>query len=458
MNGASRQLVTSSTPPVAEYGTAVSERCHIVKEDGTLTECPPQLSAAQTVLVNCASPVPTPKKDIDSTGHASISVGSSEARSPGEPIEGLRLCHLCKWPNFDGYGFALKADRNRNGQFVASVDRGSPAHLGGLRKKDRIVEDSSRASITSHAPITLQHESAAAEHTKYVWAVKPLSQSMPLLANQPMTIASEFRRCDDEATSHRNNRARQQPVKSECRDTAKPSPKLYTIQEAPSPPTTAATTFMTSQLRASAEPCDNGSPPRCHTRNAADYFPAFDESAAINSTQFTPTHSGSPEDGNSLYDSPLRAAPSTVAQHTHPPSAPGLTGYASSQPCGPFCPAQRWLSMSFQAPYVPLEPVRQQERTTTYAPGYSDFLSMYSGYASSSPLNGATETTAVFQTLSEPHGAGADVEASRRSATGRPAELREYTRPRRASGQHSQFDSCVLRRKRDGRIGQERPG
>ncbi|KAL1479776.1 hypothetical protein MTO96_051580 [Rhipicephalus appendiculatus] len=57
-----------------------------------------------------------------------------------EPGEGLRLCHLSKWPNFEGYGFAVNADRHRKGQFVAHVDFGSPAHLGGLRKKDRILE------------------------------------------------------------------------------------------------------------------------------------------------------------------------------------------------------------------------------------------------------------------------------------------------------------------------------
>ncbi|KAL1479777.1 hypothetical protein MTO96_051581 [Rhipicephalus appendiculatus] len=60
-------------------------------------------------------------------------------------------------------------------------------------------------------------------------------------------------------------------------------------------------------------------------------------------------------------------------------------------------------SWSFQAPYVPLETDLQQERTTTYAPGYSDFLSMYSGYASSAPLKSATEMTADDQATTERH-------------------------------------------------------
>ncbi|XP_075529154.1 uncharacterized protein LOC142560739 isoform X1 [Dermacentor variabilis] len=54
--------------------------------------------------------------------------------------DGLRLCHLSKWPNFDGYGFNLHADKKRQGHFIGQVDPGSPAELGGLRKNDRLVE------------------------------------------------------------------------------------------------------------------------------------------------------------------------------------------------------------------------------------------------------------------------------------------------------------------------------
>lgn len=57
-----------------------------------------------------------------------------------EPKDGLRLCHLSRWPHFDGFGFALNDNRKRQGHFVAHVDFGSPAHLGGLRKRDRIIE------------------------------------------------------------------------------------------------------------------------------------------------------------------------------------------------------------------------------------------------------------------------------------------------------------------------------
>ncbi|XP_077498897.1 membrane-associated guanylate kinase, WW and PDZ domain-containing protein 3-like isoform X2 [Amblyomma americanum] len=70
---------------------------------------------------------------------------TSSSAPPPPPSEttqsdGLRLCRLSKWPNFDGYGFNLHADKKRQGHFIGQVDAGSPAELGGLRKNDRLVE------------------------------------------------------------------------------------------------------------------------------------------------------------------------------------------------------------------------------------------------------------------------------------------------------------------------------
>ncbi|KAH7957419.1 hypothetical protein HPB52_018741 [Rhipicephalus sanguineus] len=317
---------------------------------------------------------------------------------------GLRLCHLSKWPNFEGYGFAVNADRHRNGQFVAHVDFGSPAHLGGLRKRDRIVEvngesveGASYRDVVNR--IKLNPDKVALlvidRETDEAFARQgrtPNSREdcvvecrTPLEQPQSYARASGFRSSvchEDEAASLRDQQAKHQAAKSEPRHvSSKPFPSLYTIKESPSPPT---------------EPYDNGSPPRSLTRSAADYFPAHDVCSAPNSTQFTPPESHIPTD----YDSPHYSPPPT-AKRTF--SAPSSAGYASSQPCGPYCPAQRWLSTSFQAPYVPLETDLQQERTTTYAPGYSEFLSMYSGYASSAPLKSATETTSAGQTPTERH-------------------------------------------------------
>ena len=51
-----------------------------------------------------------------------------------------RLCHLRRWPHFNGFGFNLHAERNKVGQFIGKVDPGSPAESAGLREHDRIIE------------------------------------------------------------------------------------------------------------------------------------------------------------------------------------------------------------------------------------------------------------------------------------------------------------------------------
>ncbi|XP_053550323.1 Na(+)/H(+) exchange regulatory cofactor NHE-RF2 [Bombina bombina] len=49
-----------------------------------------------------------------------------------------RLCHLKKGSN--GYGFNLHSEKSRPGQFIRSVDPGSPAAKAGLKPQDRLVE------------------------------------------------------------------------------------------------------------------------------------------------------------------------------------------------------------------------------------------------------------------------------------------------------------------------------
>uniref|UniRef100_A0A4W2HC24 NHERF family PDZ scaffold protein 2 n=1 Tax=Bos indicus x Bos taurus TaxID=30522 RepID=A0A4W2HC24_BOBOX len=49
-----------------------------------------------------------------------------------------RLCHLRKGPQ--GYGFNLHSDKSRPGQYIRSVDPGSPAAHSGLRAQDRLIE------------------------------------------------------------------------------------------------------------------------------------------------------------------------------------------------------------------------------------------------------------------------------------------------------------------------------
>ncbi len=52
----------------------------------------------------------------------------------------LRLCIMHTWPDFQGYGFNLHAEKGKPGQFIGKVDEDSPAEAAGLRDGDRIVE------------------------------------------------------------------------------------------------------------------------------------------------------------------------------------------------------------------------------------------------------------------------------------------------------------------------------
>lgn len=51
-----------------------------------------------------------------------------------------RLCIIVQWPEFQGYGFNLHADKSRPGQYIGKVDANSPAELAGLLEGDRIIE------------------------------------------------------------------------------------------------------------------------------------------------------------------------------------------------------------------------------------------------------------------------------------------------------------------------------
>ena len=52
----------------------------------------------------------------------------------------IRLCLIKQRPDFNGYGFNLHAEKSKPGQFIGTVDDGSPAQRGGLKEGDRIVE------------------------------------------------------------------------------------------------------------------------------------------------------------------------------------------------------------------------------------------------------------------------------------------------------------------------------
>ncbi|XP_071545754.1 uncharacterized protein [Panulirus ornatus] len=51
-----------------------------------------------------------------------------------------RLSIIVKWPDFEGYGFNLHAEKSKPGQYIGKVDAGSPAEVAGLLEGDRIIE------------------------------------------------------------------------------------------------------------------------------------------------------------------------------------------------------------------------------------------------------------------------------------------------------------------------------
>ena len=47
---------------------------------------------------------------------------------------------LKRWPDFQGYGFNLHAEKGKPGQYIGKVDDDSPSSTAGLKEGDRIIE------------------------------------------------------------------------------------------------------------------------------------------------------------------------------------------------------------------------------------------------------------------------------------------------------------------------------
>lgn len=63
----------------------------------------------------------------------------SQSQSQSDPSElAPRLCHLVR--SETGYGFNLHSERSKPGQYIRSLDPGSPADHAGLRPQDRLIE------------------------------------------------------------------------------------------------------------------------------------------------------------------------------------------------------------------------------------------------------------------------------------------------------------------------------
>ncbi|XP_070269362.1 Na(+)/H(+) exchange regulatory cofactor NHE-RF2 isoform X3 [Myotis yumanensis] len=78
-----------------------------------------------------------PKPVWTRTGSLGSKDGQKDVNGPPRELR-PRLCHLRKGPQ--GYGFNLHSDKSRPGQYIRSVDVGSPAAHSGLRAQDRLIE------------------------------------------------------------------------------------------------------------------------------------------------------------------------------------------------------------------------------------------------------------------------------------------------------------------------------
>ena len=86
-----------------------------------------------------------------------------------------RLCILHTWPDFQGYGFNLHAEKDKPGQFIGTVDSGSPAEASGLQEGDRIIEINDE---------NIQGKS----HSEVIGLIKSRADSVSLLVMEPSGV------------------------------------------------------------------------------------------------------------------------------------------------------------------------------------------------------------------------------------------------------------------------------
>ncbi|KAL0993374.1 hypothetical protein UPYG_G00106930 [Umbra pygmaea] len=117
----------SPSPPPASPPSPVAKR-----ENGSVSKLP----------VTLTREIPKPTRRSPSRANkkeALAQTQTQDARPPVDPSELLpRLCHLVRAET--GYGFNLHSEKSRPGQYIRSLDPGSPADRAGLKPQDRLVE------------------------------------------------------------------------------------------------------------------------------------------------------------------------------------------------------------------------------------------------------------------------------------------------------------------------------
>nr|XP_009007207.3 Na(+)/H(+) exchange regulatory cofactor NHE-RF2 isoform X1 [Callithrix jacchus] len=99
-----------------------------------------QLTCTEEMAQRGLPPAHDPWEPKPDWAHVGGRSSDASKKDVGGPLRELRprLCHLRKGPQ--GYGFNLHSDKSRPGQYIRSVDPGSPAAHSGLRAQDRLIE------------------------------------------------------------------------------------------------------------------------------------------------------------------------------------------------------------------------------------------------------------------------------------------------------------------------------
>uniref|UniRef100_UPI0037E7EE0C Na(+)/H(+) exchange regulatory cofactor NHE-RF2 n=1 Tax=Semicossyphus pulcher TaxID=241346 RepID=UPI0037E7EE0C len=123
----------SPSPPPSSVPSTPSKK----RENGSVSK-QPVTPSGQVQKPTRRSPSKAARKEAPVQAEAH-SQAPSQPRPKVDPSELVpRLCHLVRCEM--GYGFNLHSDRSRPGQYIRSLDPGSPADHAGLRPQDRLVE------------------------------------------------------------------------------------------------------------------------------------------------------------------------------------------------------------------------------------------------------------------------------------------------------------------------------
>ncbi|TDH02798.1 hypothetical protein EPR50_G00156440 [Perca flavescens] len=123
----------SPSPPPSSVPSSPSKK----RENGSVSKQPIPLTS-QVQKPTRRSPSKAVKKEAPAQAVAHTQPQSQSRPQVDQSELVPRLCHLLR--SDTGYGFNLHSDRSRPGQYIRSLDPGSPADHAGLRPQDRLIE------------------------------------------------------------------------------------------------------------------------------------------------------------------------------------------------------------------------------------------------------------------------------------------------------------------------------